>query len=271
MEKPLLTKGCTSMIGFLLGDVMAQLLIEKVAYNWYRTFRLATFGLLVHGTTGHWFYGKLDNAIPGKGGGAVASKVFIDQVLWNPIFGIMFFGYMGLMQNMGIMGTIAEIKSKLLSQVTGSWTVWPIKQDCINFRFIPTDVRILYINTIQIFYNCFLSILSRPSWSGSAAAGPGVVGPGGAYKRTYKRGARAARAGAAPQVTRYIHASLRLRPCVKRCLTEGSRSPRKGGGASFARRPHSVSGARRTGASWEDVSRDLRRCARARARAPQLW
>ena len=118
-----------------------------------------SFGLLVHGTTGHWFYGKLDNAIPGKGGAAVASKVFIDQVLWNPIFGIMFFGYMGLMQNMGIMGTIAEIKSKLLSQVTGSWTVWPIAHT-INFRFIPTDVRILYINTIQIFYNCFLSILS---------------------------------------------------------------------------------------------------------------
>ena len=158
-DAPLLTKGCTSMIGFLLGDVMAQLLIEKVAYNWYRTFRLATFGLLVHGTTGHWFYGKLDNAIPGKGGAAVATKVFIDQVLWNPIFGIMFFGYMDIMQNMGIGGTIAEIKSKLLSQVTGSWTVWPIAHT-INFRFIPTDVRILYINTIQIFYNCFLSILS---------------------------------------------------------------------------------------------------------------
>ena len=41
----------------------------------------AAAGLLVHGTTSHWFYGKLDNAIPGKGGAAVASKVFIDQVL----------------------------------------------------------------------------------------------------------------------------------------------------------------------------------------------
>jgi len=157
---PLLTKGVTSMIGFTLGDLLAQFAVEKTDnYEWYRTFRLATFGLLVHGTTGHWFYGKLDGYIPGKGAGAVASKVFIDQVLWNPIFGIMFFGYMGAMSNMGVSGTINEIKTKLYSSVTGSWTVWPIAHT-INFRFVPTQSRILYINTIQIFYNCFLSILA---------------------------------------------------------------------------------------------------------------
>jgi protein Mpv17 len=86
-------------------------------------------------------------------------QVFIDQVLWNPIFGIMFFGYMGMMSNMGVSGTINEIKTKLYSSVTGSWTVWPIAHT-INFRFVPNQSRILYINSIQIFYNCFLSILA---------------------------------------------------------------------------------------------------------------
>jgi len=32
----------------------------------------------------------------------VFSKVFIDQVLWNPIFGIMFFGYIGALEAKGI-------------------------------------------------------------------------------------------------------------------------------------------------------------------------
>jgi len=114
----------------------------------------------VHGTTSHWFYGKLDGKIPGTGAGAVASKVFIDQVLWNPIFGIMFFGYMGVFEGSGVAGTVAKIKSDLMTQVTGSWTVWPVAH-AINFRFIPTDQRVLYINTIQIFYNCFLSIIGN--------------------------------------------------------------------------------------------------------------
>ena len=39
-----------------------------------------------------------------------------------------------------------------------SWTVWPIAH-AINFKFIPNSQRVLYINTIQIFYNCFLSII----------------------------------------------------------------------------------------------------------------
>ena len=45
-------------------------------------------------------------------------------------------------------------------KVKGSWTVWPVAH-AVNFRFIPTSQRLLYINTIQIFYNCFLSIISQ--------------------------------------------------------------------------------------------------------------
>lgn len=160
LEKdPLLIKGLTSMIGFFLGDVLAQCFIEKSdKYDIWRTIRFSSFGLLVHGTTSHWFYGKLDGKIPGTGAGAVASKVGIDQVLWNPIFGIMFFGYMGIFEGSGVGGTITKIKKDLLTQVTGSWTVWPIAH-AINFKFIPNSQRVLYINTIQIFYNCFLSII----------------------------------------------------------------------------------------------------------------
>ena len=162
LEKdPLLIKGLTSMTGFAIGDILAQQFIEKKGkYNLNRTLKMASFGLLVHGTTSHWFYGKLDGKIPGTDAGAVASKVFIDQVLWNPIFGVMFFGYMGLWERQGVDGTIKKIKGDLMTQVTGSWTVWPVAH-AINFKFIPTEQRVLYINTIQIFYNCFLSIIGN--------------------------------------------------------------------------------------------------------------
>ena len=46
------------------------------------------------------------------------------------------------------------------AQVTGSWKVWPLAH-AINFRFIPSSQRVLYINSIQIGYNCFLSIISN--------------------------------------------------------------------------------------------------------------
>ena len=31
----------------------------------------------------------------------MASKVFIDQVLWNPIFGVMFFSYVAALEGKG--------------------------------------------------------------------------------------------------------------------------------------------------------------------------
>lgn len=39
-----------------------------------------SFGALVHGPTGHYFYGMLDSKLPGTKPMTVATKVAIDQV-----------------------------------------------------------------------------------------------------------------------------------------------------------------------------------------------
>jgi len=160
-EQPLLTKALTSFTGFALGDILAQIFIQKIdPFDWARLFRLSSFGFLVHGTSSHWFYGFLDGRIPGTSAKVVFTKVFIDQVLWNPIFGIMFFSYVAAFELKGIDYVKDKVKNELLTQVTGSWKVWPMAH-AINFRFIPSSQRVLYINSIQIGYNCFLSLISN--------------------------------------------------------------------------------------------------------------
>jgi protein Mpv17 len=118
--------------------------------------------------------------------------VAIDQLLWNPVFGTLFFGYMGLAQGDNFDQIKTRIKNDLFTQVRsvctrglydcggvltgfprrqvkGSWTVWPIAH-AINFRFIPSEQRLLYINSIQIGYNCFLSVLANKGKEEKAAA-----------------------------------------------------------------------------------------------------
>lgn len=160
-EQPLLTKALTSFTGFALGDILAQIFIQKITpFDWARLFRLSSFGFLVHGTSSHWFYGWLDGRIPGTSAAVVFTKVFIDQVLWNPIFGIMFFSYVAAFELKGFDYVKDKVQNELLTQVTGSWKVWPLAH-AINFRFIPSSQRVLYINSIQIGYNCFLSLISN--------------------------------------------------------------------------------------------------------------
>lgn len=163
-SQPLLTKALTSLTGFTLGDVLAQNFIEESdkPYDIMRTVRLGSFGFLLHGTSGHYFYGFLDSKLPGTKPVTVASKVAIDQIFWNPIFGCAFFGYLNLVEGKSMEDYTKKISADLKTAVMGSWAVW-VPAHTINFAFIPPAQRLLYINTIQIGYNVFLSFLGNKS------------------------------------------------------------------------------------------------------------
>jgi len=157
-EKPLLTKALTSLAGWALGDVLAQIFIAKSAFDVKRFLTLSAFGFLYHGPSGHYFYNWLDKQIEGKSGKVVALKVMIDQLIWCPLFMTVFFTYLGLVNGDSLATISAKIKNDLFTAVQGSWKVWPFVHT-INFRFISTKHRLVFINGVQIAFNMFLSIL----------------------------------------------------------------------------------------------------------------
>lgn len=123
-----------------------------------RFLSLSAFGFLYHGPSGHYFYNWLDNKISGTDAKDVALKVGIDQIIWCPIFMTVFFTYLGLV-NGDSMGAIGDkIKNDLLSACQGSWKVWPIVH-AVNFKFISTKHRLVFINGVQIAFNMFLSLI----------------------------------------------------------------------------------------------------------------
>jgi protein Mpv17 len=145
-----------------LGNSLAQKFVNQDGkpYDAMRTLRMGTFGFLIHGTTGHYFYGFLDSKLPGTAPLTVATKVAIDQTIWNPIFGLMFFGYLNVVEGKSLDDYVNKIKADLKTAVMGSWAVW-VPAHTINFAFIPPSQRLLYINSIQIGYNVFLSFLGN--------------------------------------------------------------------------------------------------------------
>lgn len=159
-EKPLQTKTLTSFTGFLLGDLVAQAPEISSGGKWdaWRTAKMGSFGLLLHGPIGHYWYGFLDRTVMTKAPTsalAVASKTGIDQILWAPIFTSGFFAYMKTAD--GKASEIPEeVQSKLWDTMKVNWMTW-IPAHIVNFAFVPSSQRILYINTIQIGYNAFLS------------------------------------------------------------------------------------------------------------------
>jgi protein Mpv17 len=158
-KNPLTAKACTSLVGWFLGDLLAQVFIVKSGViDVKRLITLAAFGFLYHGPSGHYFYNWLDEKIPGTDSTAVATKVFVDQIIWCPLFMTVFFTYLGLVAGDGMPAIANKIKNDLFTAVQGSWKVWPIVH-AVNFKFISTKHRLVFINGIQIAFNMFLSLI----------------------------------------------------------------------------------------------------------------
>ncbi|KAL7558654.1 hypothetical protein ACA910_010030 [Epithemia clementina (nom. ined.)] len=157
-KQPLITKAMTSLVGWALGDLLAQIFIGSGPFDVKRFVTLSLFGFLYHGPSGHYFYNWLDKKIEGTSGKVVALKVLIDQTIWCPIFMSVFFTYLGLVDGDSFSAIGNKIKTDLLSACQGSWKVWPLVH-AINFKFISTKHRLVFINSVQIAFNIFLSLI----------------------------------------------------------------------------------------------------------------
>ena len=69
----------------------------------------------------------------------------------------MFFGYLNSMEGKSLEDYTNKVKADPKTAVMGSWAVW-VPAHTINFA---SSQRLLYINTIQIGYNVFLSFLGN--------------------------------------------------------------------------------------------------------------
>jgi len=157
-KKPLITKAFTSLVGWALGDFLTQTFIGSAAFDMKRFITLSLFGFLYHGPSGHFFYNWLDKQVEGQGAPQVALKVAIDQILWCPIFMSVFFLYLGLVNGDTLATVGKKIQSDLLVACQGSWKVWPLVH-AVNFKFISTKHRLVFINAVQVAFNMFLSII----------------------------------------------------------------------------------------------------------------
>ncbi|XP_077568099.1 PXMP2/4 family protein 4-like [Stigmatopora nigra] len=158
-KNPLTAKACTSLVGWALGDFLAQVFITKEpTFDMARFVTLSLFGFLYHGPSGHYFYNWLDSKIPGNDLSSVVKKVAFDQVIWCPIFMTVFFTYLGLVKGDSFSVIGEKIKNDLLTACKGSWQIWPAVH-LINFKFISTKHRLVFINGVQIAFNMFLSLI----------------------------------------------------------------------------------------------------------------
>ena len=154
---PVATKAVTSLIGFAIGDRLAQS-FGGAPFDVYRCLRLSMYGALIDGPVGHYFYQFLDTKIKPddpKGATAVLGKTAIDQLLWAPIMTVVFLAFLTTLEGRPE-AIMSVVQAKLVPIYLANLGVWPIWH-LINFRYVAPEQRILFNNIVAIAWTTYLS------------------------------------------------------------------------------------------------------------------
>ncbi|CAH0700024.1 unnamed protein product [Spodoptera exigua] len=159
-----LTNSLTSGVCMALGDLIQQefefqtkVLPER--YDWGRIARMFTVGTAM-GPLHHFYYDYLDKLLPKVNLKTVFLKIGCDQAFASPVTLITFFYGMGYLEQKTLRESTEEIKKKLLYAYVGDCMYWPPVQ-FINFYFLPTHYRVVYINVATMIFNIFLSFMKH--------------------------------------------------------------------------------------------------------------
>ena len=107
---------------------------------------------------GHYWYVALDRMVfpkEPKASGTIVTKMLLDQLIWSPINTCIFFASLAAME--GNMASIPGIlDEKLVPTVLAGYMLWPLAH-LINFKFVPSRNRLLYINVVNLFWSIYLA------------------------------------------------------------------------------------------------------------------
>ncbi|AEO70204.1 uncharacterized protein THITE_2121301 [Thermothielavioides terrestris NRRL 8126] len=158
--RPLLTQAVTTSILFAIGDVTAQQLVDKKGlekHDLARTGRMALYGGVVFGPAAATWFRLLSRHVNLRSPNAtILARVACDQGIFAPTFIGVFLSSMAVLEGTSPREKLAKSYSDALLT---NWMIWPFVQ-LVNFKLVPLQHRLLFVNVVSIGWNCYLSFLN---------------------------------------------------------------------------------------------------------------
>ncbi|BDA41984.1 probable protein SYM1 [Coccomyxa sp. Obi] len=129
-----------------------------------RTARFAAIGFFLHAPIADAWFTFLEQAVYPETPAsmqAVLAKMALDQCIMAPLFLLLFFFATKTLEGQPHK-LLETIREKYLKTVLIGYIIWPLAH-IINFKFVPNNLRILYVNIVQVGWNVILCRLSSTS------------------------------------------------------------------------------------------------------------
>ncbi|KAI1636319.1 hypothetical protein F4809DRAFT_609672 [Biscogniauxia mediterranea] len=159
-SRPLLTQAVTTAVLFGVGDITAQQVVEKKGIEKHelaRTGRMVLYGGAVFGPAATTWFGILQRHVVLRNKNAeMLARVAADQLLFAPTFIGVFLSSMAVMEG----GSPKEkLDRSYMPALQTNYLIWPFVQ-MVNFKLVPLEHRVLFVNIISIGWNCYLSMVN---------------------------------------------------------------------------------------------------------------
>lgn len=169
---PVFTKSLTSGTIAVLGEMIASNVKARfaaaksgietaVVINYRRLGVFGLYGLLCTGPMLHYWYTWLEHILTVRmnlsGDAKVAAKLLIDRCLWGPPFVAFTISFLQLLQTLSPKETADAIRRSYVAVLLMNQAVW-VPGQLINFRFVPTEFQVLFVNAVNVGWNTYLSM-----------------------------------------------------------------------------------------------------------------
>ena len=84
------------------------------------------------------------------------ARVSLDQFVFAPIHLAFFLSSMAYLEGAD---PRARLRASYAEAVKKNWIVWPGVQ-VVNFNYVPLEHRVLVVNVVSLFWNCYLSYVN---------------------------------------------------------------------------------------------------------------
>ncbi|KAH6809354.1 Peroxisomal membrane 22 kDa family protein [Perilla frutescens var. frutescens] len=140
-KHPVITKSITSALLTLVGDLICQLLIDRVpSPDLKRTFIFTLLGLVMVGPTLHFWYLYLSKLVTTPGASGAFLRLLLDQFIFAPIFIGTFLSTLVTLEGRPS-NVIPKLKQEWFSSVLANWQLW-IPFQFLNFWFVPQQFQV---------------------------------------------------------------------------------------------------------------------------------
>ncbi|XP_020183509.1 protein sym-1 [Aegilops tauschii subsp. strangulata] len=155
-KHPVATKAVTSAVLTLAGDLICQLVIDKVPeLDLKRTFVFTLLGLVLVGPTLHFWYLYLSKLVTISGTSGVISRLLLDQFIFSPVFIGVFMSLLVTLEGKPSL-VVPKLKQEWFSSLIANWQLW-IPFQFLNFYFVPQKLQVLAANFVALAWNVILS------------------------------------------------------------------------------------------------------------------